>query len=667
MKLFFTSVFIILAALILHSQTDSTALKTEEILDDILIETENESETEELFDYVEDIITNPIDLNNADIFELTKIPGLDNVTADKIIKHREKFGYFYSTNELYAIRDINRDIITKIIPFLSTNISFNTEQSENTYEYSEPFYSKLKTYFRSRVTNDLQTRQGFVDSSFAGSKIKFYNRLQLKFDKNYQAGVLIEKDPGEKSYTDFSSFHFQIKNLGLVENIVVGDFTVELGQGLALWSPFGFSKGADAIFSVKKNSRFIRPYTSAAEYNFFRGAASTFQFDDFKITGFFSNKSIDASINELTNEITSIGQTGFHRTPNEILKKNSVKQEVFGSSIDYRLSNILNAGLIYYSAKFDKQFESSSLYDLNGDEFNYLSLYYNLNLNKIIFFGEASYDQTSVATFNGVQFAAANNFIFTTAIRSYPRNYKNIFGYGFGERAGKVNNEVGFYSGFKLRTSFGVLNLYYDIFKFPYRTFENSLSSEGDELLVDFSTRFIRGFELRLRYKFENKEVTELVNNNDEIVRRLKQIARTEFIYEIDNNIRLKTRIEYNNFLIRSADKNENGFLIFQDVRFAPSKKLIAYARIIFFQTDSFNSAVYEFENDLVGVMPNLAMYGKGLRWYFMIRYKPLSYLNISAKYSETYKPDESYLSSGDNEIIGNLDNRFSLQMDLNF
>lgn len=667
MKLLFTTIFIFLFISTASSQTDSTTQKTEAILDDILIETESESELEDIYDYVEDIIANPIDLNKADIFELTKIPGLDNVSAEKIIRHREKFGSFYSTNELYAIRDINKDLIEKIIPFLSTSKIFDKDQPVDVYDYSEPFYSKLKTSFRSRITNDLQTRQGFVDSSYAGSRLKSYNRLMFKFDRNYQAGVLIEKDPGEKSFTDFSSFHLQIKDLYFLDNLVIGDYTIELGQGLTLWSPFGFSKGADAVFPVKKNSRFVRPYTSAAEFNFLRGAASTIRIDDFKFTAFYSNKSIDASINELTNEITSISQTGFHRTATEILKKNNVQQKLFGSSLDYRFSNTLNAGIIYYNMKFDKPFESSSLYEISGDSFNYLSFYYNINFSKFILFGEASYDQTSVASVNGLQFAASNNFIFTTSIRSYPRNYTNLLGFGFGERSGRINNEVGFYSGFKLRTRFGVLNLYYDIFKFPYRTNENSLSSEGDELLVDFSTRFIRSIELRLRYKYENKEVTELVDAEDRIVRRLKQIARTEFIYDIDKKIRLKTRLEYNNFLIRSSNKNENGFLIFQDIRFAPTKQLSAYGRIIFFQTDSFNSAVYEFENDLVGVMPNLAMYGNGIRWYLMIRYRPLNFMNISVKYSETYKPDEISLSSGDNEITGNLDNRFSLQIDLSF
>lgn len=227
MRFLLTIVFLIVFIIPIYSQTDSTILKTEEILDDVLIETESESEAEDLYDYVEDIITNPIDLNKADIFDLTKIPGLDNVSAEKIIKHREKFGYFYSTNELFAIRDLNKDLIEKIIPFLTAEIKFDQEEFPDADEYSIPFYTKFKTSLRSRISNDLQTRQGFINDRFAGSKIKTYNRFLTKFDKNYQAGLLIEKDPGEKSYTDFSSFHFQIKDIGFIDNIVIGDYTID--------------------------------------------------------------------------------------------------------------------------------------------------------------------------------------------------------------------------------------------------------------------------------------------------------------------------------------------------------------------------------------------------------------------------------------------------------
>lgn len=651
-----------------YAQLDSTSIITEDVLDNLLIEPDIETNSEELVEIFEDLIRNPIDINSADAFELLKLPNMDSQSAQKIIEHRNKFGYYFSPNELFSIRELDKQLIESIIPFVKT--SRPKDDAENNEEVTigtESIFTKSKLTLRNRVTNDLQNRDGFITGKYQGSKLKSYNRFLYNFDKNYQAGVLVEKDPGELSYTDFTSFHLQVKEIGILKNFVAGDYLLEYGQGLALWSPFGFSKGADAVYPVKKKARFLRPYTSAAEYRFFRGASARIVIDDFNLTAFYSGNTFDATIYPITGNITSVGQTGFHRFESELSKKNSAHEKLIGGVLDYKLNNKFNVGMIYYNASFNKNFQSNSLYSIEGESFNYYSLYYDFNFSKINIFGEASYDGNSVASINGVQFSANRELIFTSAVRSYPRNYINLYGFGFSEKSGSINNEVGIYSGFKWVIPIGVLNLYYDIFKFPYRTNQNSLSSEGNDLLVDFVSVPLPNFELRLRYKYENKEVTELIGFDEEIVRRLKQIARTELIYNVSRFLRLKTRIEYNHYFIKDAGLKENGFLVFQDVRYVPQKNINLYGRIIFFQTDSFNSAVYEYENDLLGVMPNLAMYGKGVRWYLIIKYKPLNFLTLSTKYSETYKPDVTSLSSGDNEIIGNVDNRISFQIDMSF
>jgi hypothetical protein len=106
--------------------------------------------------------------------------------------------------------------------------------------------------------------------------------------------------------------------------------------------------------------------------------------------------------------------------------------------------------------------------------------------------------------------------------------------------------------------------------------------------------------------------------------------------------------------------------LILQDIRYSPTNNFNLYGRIIFFKTDSFNSAIYEYENNLTGVLTNIPLFGQGIRWYFLLRYRPHQSFTLSIKYSETHKPAEKSLGSGDNLIPGNLDNTVSLQLDLN-
>lgn len=650
---------------VLAQQIDSSGIATEDALDNLLDDMDNDGEDSDLFDVIEDLLQNPIDLNEADANDLQRLPGMDFAKANSIIEHRAKYGSYYSTNELYSVPDLNKELIQSILPLVK--VDFPSElANKNHNEISEDsFRDKSKLIVRSRVVNDLQTRDAFLNNRFTGSKLKSYNRVLYDYTNNFQLGLLTEKDPGEKSFTDFTSFHFQTKDINIINNFVVGDYVLEYGQGLALWSPFGFSKGADAIYPVKKKARYLRPYTSSLEYRFFRGASTRINLGNFNLTGFYSFNTFDATIDSLTGEIVSFGQTGYHRTTTEINRKGTVKSKLMGGVFEYTFLNNNKMGIIFYKTSLDKKLIPKSLYDIEGDNFSYLSSYYDFNLSKINFFGEFSYDGNSVASINGLQFSAGNNFIYTVSVRSYPRNYRNFYGFGFSERNGKINNEIGVYSGIKWKTKFALINIYYDIFQFPYKTSENSLSSNGNEFLLNISSRPFQKIETRIRYKYEDKEITELINSNQNIVRRLKQIIRTEFLFDASRNLRLKWRFEFNHFYIKEASVKEKGLLIFQDIRYMLKGNFSLYGRIIFFQTDSFNSAVYEFENDLFGVMPNIAMYGKGLRWYLLLKFNPLQMFTISMKYSETFKPLDKFIGSGDNLIYNNLDNRLSLQIDI--
>ena len=155
-------------------------------------------------------------------------------------------------------------------------------------------------------------------------------------------------------------------------------------------------------------------------------------------------------------------------------------------------------------------------------------------------------------------------------------------------------------------------------------------------------------------------------DNLKQVVKRIRQVIRGEIIYSVSNRIRLRGRFEYNSFRISQPGRKENGYLIFQDIRYSPTDNFNLYGRIIFFKTDSFNSAIYEYENNLTGVLTNIALFGQGIRWYLLMRFRPIRLITLSVKYAETYKPDEISLGSGDNSIPGNTDNTISLQLDLN-
>ncbi len=637
---------------------DTTYREAEETITDLLQEPSEESDNSDLYETIEDLINNPIDINKAVLNELQRVPYIDITTANIILNYRKKFGRFFSVNELNSVGNLSKETVEKISPFLTVTDDMSSAKN------SGNLISNYSVKLRSRIQNDLQKRKGFIDKKFTGSKYKIYNKIITNY-KNIEVGFLTDKDPGENSINDFSSYFLSIKHLGFINNVVLGDYTVAWGQGLTLWRPYGFSKGADAVFPIKKNAKIVNRYASSTENNFLRGAAANFGFKNFLLIAFYSKNKFDANIDSFSNGILSTPIDGLHRTDNEITKRKSSEEIMYGSALNFS-NNFINTGILYYKSVFSNPFIPGSMFDIQGDNFNYTSFYYDLYPDKINLFGELSFDGKSLASINGIQIPVNKNFIFVTSIRSYPRNFINLHGFSFGEKSGTGKNEFGIYNGVRWNSPIGTVNFYYDQFKFPYASYGIPLPSTGNEFLIDYKNKFVKNFDTRLRFKYENKETAFNENNLLILGRRIKKVSRLEIIYTISSQFKVKGRFEYNNISMNTG-VFEEGFLAFQDLQYNPSQVIGLYSRIVFFKTGSYNSAVYEYENDLAGTLLNTALFGEGIRWYLLVRFNPYKIITISCKYSETFKPKEKSLGSGLMEIDGNLDNRFSFQLDLNY
>lgn len=647
-----------------YSQTDTLDTDVQELFEQLIDESTEDEEEEQLFEILEELRNNPVDLNKSTLYELLQIPFLDYSSAQMIIEHRDKFGFFFSVAEINAVRELDKEIIKKVIPFLRVTIQDIRKEEQN-----KPLLkSNVRNYgiiLRSRFIQDLQPKKGFLSNKYQGNRFKSYNRFQAFYGNDYRINILTEKDAGENSLTDFYSFNFFAKNFFFFNTIVLGDYLLEFGQGLVLWRPYGFSKGGDAVLPVMKKDRNIIPYTSADENRFFRGIAANFTFNNFSVTGFISNNFLDASIDTITGVITSIPLDGFHRTDNELRRKNKGKKLFLGGRLDYSPINNLQLSFLYSQTNFNLPLAISSLGNREESKFEHYSLSYKYFLNTISLFGETAFDGNHLATINGFIINPARNISFTSSFRSYPKNFVAFHSYGFGETS-STQNEIGFYTGIKWRTSIGLFNIYFDIFKFPSETFSNPIPTQGKEFLFDYSFKPLRNLETRFRYKNELKEISSIISGEKEIVLRDKKQIRFETLYDVSKYFRLRSRVEFNHFNIDEISTSEKGFLYFADARFSPLNQLQINSRIIFFNSDSYNSRIYEYENDLTGVMTNMALFGEGIRWYLMLRYSIGKY-SLSFKYSETYKPKEKSLSSGDNEILTNIDNRISIQAEIKF
>jgi hypothetical protein len=635
------------------AQSDTVETAVDEIFRELAEESDDDIDKSGLIDRLEELAENPLDINRASINELLEIPGMDILTAGKILSYRNDSGRIFSLTELNTISGINLKKLNRLKIFLKVENYFGDKISTT---------DSFSLHFRNRVAANLKKEDGFIRNKFEGNNLKTYNRLKVNYN-NYRLGITVDKDPGERSITDFYSLHLSLNNFGIFNKVIIGDFLSEFGQGLALWGPYSFSKSSEAVDPVKKKSMGIYEYTSTDENNFFRGIAANIKLKDFWFSLFYSNHNIDADVDTSEGYIQSAPVSGYHRTSTELMKKSSAGERTFGVMINASFSKNINLGLLLYQTKFSSSFVPHNVYDLSGSEFSFYSLSYNLFYKNINLFGEASFNGLSLASISCLEITITDFFEIVTSIRSYPGNYYNIHSFGFGEQ-NNTQNEFGIYNGLKFSTPVGLFNLYYDQFKFPHKSYYSPLPASGDEFLFNYTTSPLKGLTTNFKYKFEDKDFGIKAGETIQIHKREKSSLRIESKYILNKEIELKTRVEVSSYEISDIDVSEKGFMIYQDLKFIPSGNYYIDGRIIFFRTDSFNSAIYEFENDLEGTYSITGLSGQGIRWYFLVKYKLFDMLKLSFKYSELYKPAEKTLGSGYSEIIGNFDNQISLQIE---
>lgn len=639
----------------LFAQVDSS-FTTDQIIQDILEESSIDLEEDYLYDLLEELENNPVNLNTADINTLLTIPFLDLNSAQAILDYRERFGKFFSQKELLVVEGLDQNV-AKALQLFTTTQDIVTK----------PFIdlSGVSFELRSRFVQDLQDKQGFLDGSYLGSEYKSYQRAKLKIG-NFNFAGLIEKDAGEEKINDFISASVSMNDYHFINKLTVGDYLIEFGQGLIYWGPYSFGKGSEAVRTISRSARYLKDYTSTDENQFYRGAAGNFQFDNFDLTVFYSNNKRDANIDSSTNEITSLPISGYHRTATEVEKIDLVKEQSFGGILSVDLFNSLTLGFAYQNFEYDYQLKKSDLFSPSGKSFNFFSTSYSFIYNKIRLSGEIAYNEISVASINSLEWVLTDKLSFVTSVRNYPRNFYSFRGTGFGESS-NTSNEFGIYNGIRWRFDYGIINFYYDQFKFPYSSFYSDYPSSGDEFILDYQFRPVPKSLLNFRVKRENKELSQTIDDEDFTINQNRTNLRLNYDYYVLKNLRLRSRIEYVFFDQTINEVHETGYLLLQDFRYDLFQNLRFYGRLIIFDTESYDSRVYQFENDVRGILNNPALYGKGTRWYFMIEYDFLDFARISAKYSELYKPDELTLGSGDNEILGNLDNRITVQLDIKF
>ncbi len=640
------------------------------------VETEDDAYVQQMAQFQK----NPININYASEADLKELRLITPIQIQNLISYRNYLGILINLYELQAVPGWDIATIQKIRPYITVN--------KNADIFSA-FGERLKDGEHTillRATQVIEKSDGYkIDPNagktyYPGAQQRLFVRYRYNYKNLLQYGVVGEKDAGEQFFKgsqkqgfDFYSAHLFAKKIGIIKSLALGDYTVNMGQGLTQWMSLAFKKGPD-VLATKREADVLRPYNSAGEIFFHRGMGITLAKKNWEATLFGSYKKIDANFaaGDTTQTqddfVTSFQTSGFHRTASEVADKAVQRQLAFGGNLSYKFKK-LHVGVngIQYSLKFPlvKSAEPYNLYSLSGKSFGNYSTDYSYTYNNFHFFGEAAITNKKYPAFvNGLLISVANNIDMSFVYRNISKGYQSLYTNAFTESS-TPSNEKGFFSGITIRpTNAWRVDAYADFFRFPWLRFRVNAPAAGSDYFLQINYKPNKIFEIYTRFRSESKSIN--YNPNEltisPVVPQPRQNWRTQFSYKINPELSFRSRVEAVWFN-KKGESAETGFLLYADVTYKPSMKpYSANMRLQYFETEGYNSRLYAYENDVLYSFSIPVFYDKGYRYYINVNYDVNKKLTLWARVAQYLYPERTTIGSGLDEIQGNHRTEVKLQ-----
>ena len=244
----------------------------------------------------------PMNLNTATADDLIQLHMLNILQIRNFISYRKLLGSLLSVHELQAVPGWDLETIRHLIPYIRVG------RDESVYSALKERWKGGNASILLRAGQVLEKSKGFEKPSgpdasyYEGSAQHFFVRYNYNYKQLLSYGFSGEKDAGEPFFRsaqrygfDFYSFHFFLQRAGIIRSLAIGDFTVNMGQGLIQWQTFSTTKSSQAM-AIKREAECIRPYHAAGEFNFHRGAAISLQKGKWQTNMFIASQRISTNL-----------------------------------------------------------------------------------------------------------------------------------------------------------------------------------------------------------------------------------------------------------------------------------------------------------------------------------------------------------------------------------
>ena len=660
----------------------------EQLIEDVLANSEDDTDEFDFntaFDVLDAYRRRPLNLNRATEEQLTELLLLSPIQIGQLLEYRDRMGGLMTKYELQVIPGIDLETARSLAPYVRVGGDLDDVKlplGRMLAEGNRELY--LRWQRRLESSRGYEIGPAEATNYYLGSRDRLYVRMRQRYGNKMSLGVTAEKDPGEAFFRennrrrgfDYYSAHFYLRDLNRrVKALALGDFAVSFGQGLILYTGFGFGKSSQTT-NIARGGRVLRPYTSVNEANFLRGAATTLALGDrTELTLFGSRRArtanvisqtdtLDLDLDDLGLGVSSLNISGLHRTPNEVEDRNAIVETNYGGSLSFRGSQRFRLGVnlmgTHLSNPLELRDQPYNRYFFRGSDLVNASVDYRYRYRNFTWFGEVAGsrndggpnpERNGLAQLHGLMVGLDRFVDLSVLYRRYGVTYQALNARPFGETNGG-RNETGLYFGLEVRPAKNWrLNAYYDVFRFPYLRFNQDAPSQGNEYRLRLTYWQKRKSETYVELRSETKgfgtDGDETVFTNlDPVVPRTRFQARLHFAYRITPFLEWRSRVD-GGFTEDELNGRQRGFMVYQDLHYRPRGPLSLSGRVAVYDTDGFNVRFYQYENGLLYNARVVPYYNRGTRMFLLARYKGIRGLTLEGRIAQTFYTDGTLTGTG--------------------
>lgn len=640
---------------ILGEMDDLTSIELDEEVFRQELEDGKESEwMEDLYD----LYNNPLNLNNVRQEDLQRLPFLTPIQVMDIMEYLSKHAPLLSLGELMLVHSI--DYRTRQLLYMFTCVEHanngNTWKWKNVWTYG-------RNELRVRTDIPFYRRAGFKEqdqstqNTYIGSP--YYHSIRYKFQASNQleAGIQLEKDPGERGI-DYLSAYALIHNRQWLETLAVGDFRTSFGLGLVVNTSTNFGKMMQ-LGTTSQLDCGIRSHTAMTESGFMRGVGATIRLNDqWRISAYASNHPIDGTLTTDRRGITTLKTDGLHRTQLERDKQGTLNKTDVGGNLNWRNGRLHLSATIAAThlslpliPKHNTPASDYRRYNPSGNNFCNYGLAYAFNADGVYFTGETAADANGhIALLHSLNTELLNSH-FTLIHRYYSPRYISINGRAFGENR-EVRNESGLYLGWKYNLNRRtVLQAYADGMYFPWKKYKVDRNSYGFDGMVQLSHQLHNNSTWNVRYQMKWKQYLNI-----------RQTLRARLQVPVGQHFSLRSTIS-GTLAKNLGRKQTRGFAVGQDIVW---KKMMK-GSITYFHTGDFASRIYAYEPSIPSTFGMNSYFYHGLRYVLLLSPPVGRHVTLNVRFSSLHYFDRETIGSGRDLIWSRHREDIQMQMRWSF